>query len=1045
MAIVQISKIQQRSGNLVDLPQLDDAELGWANDARRLFIGKTTPNENVEVLTSYSAISFSQIDGAVGNLNISNLTAANGQVLSFDGSDWVNRGGNAGGLLTLGDVGNVKIDGGAIGYVLQTDGTGNLSWTPKGTLVASILNISKANPAVVTTVNDNFFANGAQITILDPQGMTELAGGIYFANTLTTTTFALYTDSGLSTGENSTSYNAYSYTTVSATTVSTNVITVANSSPFTVGAAVKFIGDMSTSNISNIATYYVQAKPNSTSLKIATSADANAANVVPLQTTSGLTAEVYQSDGQAVSTLGSSVTFSPAGGTNTTVQFNSNGSLDGSAAFVFNSGSGLLTLTGNANVGNLNATGVSTATRFISNIANGTPPLQVTSITQVANLNVATSGSVANGNSNVNIPAANGNVNISAVGNANILVVTGTGANIAGTLNATGNANVGNIGATTAIITTGNITTINGGLLQNGNSNIAITANGNISITAAGGTPELVITSTGANITGTLDVSGNANVGNLGTGGLIVATGNVTGGNLTTAGALSVTGNANVGNIGAVNGVFTGNITAGNIIGTVVGGSNPVTTTGNITGGNIIGTIAAGANTISTTGNVIAGNLYANSGTLGVATLNVSGVSNLNAVGNVRIFGGSANQILKTDGAGNLSWTDPNGGYYLHTQVSASSTWTVTHNLNRQYVTVEPIDSSGNSYTGRYDYPTISYTNANAFTMTFISAVAGYAAVTGGGTNINSVSVGNSTPGGVNTQVQFNDAGALAGSSGLVYNKTTGTLTATLYVGSGANLTNIAGANVTGAVAFATTANAVAGANVTGTVAFATTANAVAGANVTGAVAFATTANAVAGANVTGTVANATFATSAGTAGTVTTAAQPNITSVGTLTSLSVSGALTSTQLTAGANTTAGNITGNWTLTAGSRLTATYADLAEYYEADERYLPGTVLMFGGDKEVTLAEDGTSKVAGVVSTNPAYVMNSTCPGLLTAVALQGRVPCKVRGKISKGDMLISGGNGFARPNQFPAMGTVIGKALQDFDGYEGVIEVAVGRL
>jgi hypothetical protein len=179
--------------------------------------------------------------------------------------------------------------------------------------------------------------------------------------------------------------------------------------------------------------------------------------------------------------------------------------------------------------------------------------------------------------------------------------------------------------------------------------------------------------------------------------------------------------------------------------------------------------------------------------------------------------------------------------------------------------------------------------------------------------------------------------------------------------------------------------------------------------------------------------------------GTLTTVAQSNITSVGTLSSLTVSGALTTTQITAGANTTAGNITGNWTLTAGSRLESTYADLAEYYEADVTYEPGTVLMFGGDKEVTLADDGTSKVAGVVSTNPAYVMNATCPGLLTAVALQGRIPCKVRGKISKGDMLISGGNGFARPNQFPTMGTVIGKALQDFDGYEGVIEVAVGRL
>ena len=68
MAIIQISKIQQRSGNLVDLPQLSDAQLGWANDARRLFIGRGQPYdpENIEVLTSYSNISFSQIDGSGG-------------------------------------------------------------------------------------------------------------------------------------------------------------------------------------------------------------------------------------------------------------------------------------------------------------------------------------------------------------------------------------------------------------------------------------------------------------------------------------------------------------------------------------------------------------------------------------------------------------------------------------------------------------------------------------------------------------------------------------------------------------------------------------------------------------------------------------------------------------------------------------------------------------------------------------------------------------------------------------------------------------------
>ena len=74
------------------------------------------------------------------------------------------------------------------------------------------------------------------------------------------------------------------------------------------------------------------------------------------------------------------------------------------------------------------------------------------------------------------------------------------------------------------------------------------------------------------------------------------------------------------------------------------------------------------------------------------------------------------------------------------------------------------------------------------------------------------------------------------------------------------------------------------------------------------------------------------------------------------------------------------------------------------------------------------------------------MNSELTGeYVVALALQGRVPCKVRGKIRKGDMLVSGGQGYARPTIEPKLGTVIGKALQDFDGAEGVIEVVVGRL
>lgn len=130
----------------------------------------------------------------------------------------------------------------------------------------------------------------------------------------------------------------------------------------------------------------------------------------------------------------------------------------------------------------------------------------------------------------------------------------------------------------------------------------------------------------------------------------------------------------------------------------------------------------------------------------------------------------------------------------------------------------------------------------------------------------------------------------------------------------------------------------------------------------------------------------------------------------------------------------------------GTATSARYADLAENYLADSFYEPGTVLEFGGSKEVTIAEDETRRVAGVVSTNPAHLMNSKLQGdHVVAVALQGRVPCKVRGKIRKGDMLVSGGNGYARPTQDPKIGMIIGKSLEDFDGTEGIIEVVVGRI
>jgi hypothetical protein len=126
---------------------------------------------------------------------------------------------------------------------------------------------------------------------------------------------------------------------------------------------------------------------------------------------------------------------------------------------------------------------------------------------------------------------------------------------------------------------------------------------------------------------------------------------------------------------------------------------------------------------------------------------------------------------------------------------------------------------------------------------------------------------------------------------------------------------------------------------------------------------------------------------------------------------------------------------------------AQYADLAEKYTADAEYAPGTVVVFGGTAEVTVdAVDGDRRVAGVVSTNPAYIMNDALESThVTTVALTGRVPCLVTGTVRKGDLMIAAGLGRARAEENPSVGTVIGKALAEHDGAEGVIEVVVGRF
>ena len=146
-----------------------------------------------------------------------------------------------------------------------------------------------------------------------------------------------------------------------------------------------------------------------------------------------------------------------------------------------------------------------------------------------------------------------------------------------------------------------------------------------------------------------------------------------------------------------------------------------------------------------------------------------------------------------------------------------------------------------------------------------------------------------------------------------------------------------------------------------------------------------------------------------------------------------------------------GSSTTNFNTVFAKATTAQYADLAEMYVADQTYAPGTLVVFGGNNEITISTASHDpSVAGIISTDPAYLMNSAQPGdNVLAVALTGRVPCRVVGSIRKGDRLVSNGlhAGVASAldmSQYQP-GCIIGKALENYQSTEvGTIEVAVGR-
>ena len=686
----------------------------------------------------------------------------------------------------------------------------------------------------------------------------------------------------------------------------------------------------------------------------------NAANTVPTPPAGKGTIFLNPSDDLAVKSAdGNVTTFPTASGANTQVYFNDDGSFGANANFVFNKSTSVLTITGNIAASNANLGNAATANFFIGS-----------------------------GNNLSNIQGAN---------------VTGTvaAATTAGTVTTAAQPNITSVGTLTSLAVTGNASA---GNLNTAGAVVASTLTSNVTT----GTAPLTVTST------TRVANLNVNYANVadfisvaaGTGNNFLifanaATGNIT--ELTSTGLIANLSNNSITAttfVGALSGAATSATTAGTVTTnaqpniTSVGTLTSLAVTGNVTAANFIGNLANGNSDV----NIPAAN--------GNINFDVAGNANVLVVTGTGV---NVNGTLNATGAGQI------GGDLL-VSGNAVVTGNLAINGNLTYLNVETI---------AVEDPIIQLqTGANG-----AAPVANSGKDVGSALNYYNSEARIAFMGWDVSNAEFGMASVATIASEVVTFTTYGNLRVGNIIGNGQALTAIAGANVTGAVAFATTANAVAGANVSG------------------AVAFATTANAVAGANVSGTVANATFATSAGsatTAGTVTTAAQGNITSVGTLTGLTLANAAV---ISVGSNTNVGTFTGNFSLSAGSRLNATYADLAEKYVADATHEPGTVLEFGGEFEVTLANTfDSTRVAGVVTTNPAYTMNNECEGEhIATIALQGRVPVKVSGAITKGDLLVSASNGHAVANNEARAGTIIGKSLENFTGESGVIEVAVGRF
>lgn len=876
MAIVQISKIQHRTGAQIDLPQLDIGEIGFATDERRVYIGNdpvlhpasnSSRTTQTEILTEHSDISFSKIAGT-GNANIRLANVVPGQLIvakniaNTNNLEWTNAGGNgrqpgnvnqyANANVHLGHVNYVKLGGGTNGYVLQTDGTGNLTWAAflQGSVVSGT-------------------PGGANAQIQYNDGGTNFGGSSGFTYDKVT---GQLTNSGNIVGGNINGpLNGPLNGTVGAVTPNTGAFT-----SIVVNNNATVAGNITTGNANVSSRLNVTGNANVGNLF-----SNGTANVGNLRVSSRVQSSLVPSSDETFD-LGSSVLkWRDLYLSGTSIKI-------GSQSITSNLNG--VSVSNNFYVSNSISSNNFSANRITGVITTAAQP----NITSVGNLTGLTVDGVAN----------LGNVsNIRISGGINGFVLTSNGAGGV-SWQAAGGAGAGTPGGANTQLQfnddgefAGNATLtydkINGVLFApnvNVNSVLNLTSVNNLRV--PGGVSGQFLRTNGSGVLTWATPSGGGAVGGSNTqiqfndagvfGGSInlvffkttntLQVPNIDATIVATASSQpNITTVGNLTNVRVMGNTTSGNITSlGNTTSTLFIGSGASLT--NINGANVsevpnanFSTYTATASTANSAGNITIAN-QPNITSLGTLTsLTVNGITTLGNIGNVRISGGANGQILSTNGASGLSW--------INAAAPDSNANSVQFNSNGGF---------GGTSAFTFDNST------NTLTVTNITSTLSSAA----NSQPNITSVGNLTT----LRVVGNLTSGNANISGLVE--------AAQFKGDGGNLSNIQASNIVGSIANATFADSAstvttnAQPNIT-SVGTLTSLNVSSDANITGVLTVDTiTSNYIygEGSNITninatavnGIVANANFASFSQT---VTANSQPNITSVGQLQTLAVNSA----------------------------------------------------------------------------------------------------------------------------------------------------------